>query len=139
MFRKIHSNRDPQATVFGELKKEFKPYVDKMQRGLKSIADTYPRFLFVMMVINITLSIVLVMTVFKRKGDPPKQKSVSVAAPLAGGFDRIREAGLALKETIRLKRKIDSLTHLKTLNRTDSAALITDLDSLRHIHLTQQP
>jgi len=139
MFRKIHSNRDPQATVFGELKKEFSPYVDKAQRGLKRIADAYPRFLFVMMVINITLSAILVMTVFKRKGDPPKQKTVNAAAPLSGGFDRIREAGLALKETIRLKRKIDSLTHLKTLSRTDSAALLSDLDSLRHIQLTQQP
>jgi len=139
MFRKIHSNRDPQATVFGELKKEFRPYVDKAQCGLKHIADAYPRFLFVMMVINITLSAILVMTVFKRKGDPPKQKTISAIAPLAGGFSRIREAGLALKETIRLKRTIDSLTHLKTLSGADSAALLNDLDSLRHIHLTQQP
>ncbi|MBS1500763.1 MAG: hypothetical protein JST32_01790 [Bacteroidetes bacterium] len=139
MFRKIHSNRDPQATVFGELRNEFRPYVDKMQHGLKRIADSYPRFLFIMMVINIILSIVLVMTVFKRKGDPPKPKIVNAATPLTGGFNRIRETGLALKETIRLKRGIDSLTHLKTLSKADSAQLLKDLDSLRHIQFTQYP
>lgn len=136
MFRKIHSNRDPQATFFQEIRKEFRPYFDKVQAGGKRIAQHYPRFLFVMMVINITLSIILVTTVFRRKGDPPKHKTVSVAAPLTNGFDRIAEAGLALKQTIRLKHQIDSLTHLKALSHTDSLALMTDLDSLRHIRLT---
>lgn len=139
MFRKIHSNRDPQATVFSELKKEFRPYVVKAQHGFKRFAECYPRFLFMMMIINITLSVVLVMTVFKQKGDPPKQKAINAATPIAGGFDRIRQAGLALRETIRLKREIDSITKLRTLTHPDSIALLNDLDSLRHIHLTQQP
>jgi len=136
MFRKIHSNRDPQATVFQEIRKEFKPYFDKLQSCCKRIAQHYPRFLFVMMIINITLSIILVTTVFKRKSDPPKQKPVNATAPLSDSFDRIAAAGLALRETIRLKHHIDSLTHLKALSHTDSLALMDDLDSLRHIRLT---
>lgn len=136
MFRKIHSNRDPDTTILKEVRKEFAPYFDKVQTGFRRIAQHYPRFLFVMMVINITLSVILVTTVFKRKGDPPKQKAVHLAAPLAGGFDRIRAAGDALRETIRLKHGIDSLTHLKSLSHTDSAALVNDLDSLRRIRLT---
>ena len=139
MFRKIHSNRDPDTTVLKEVRKEFAPYFDKAQAGFRHMAQHYPRFLFVMMVINITLSAILVTTVFKRKGDPPKQKPVHLTAPLAGGFDRIRAAGDALRETIRLKRGIDSLTHLKSLSHSDSAALINDLDSLRRIRLTIKP
>lgn len=136
MFRKLHSNRDPQATVFKELRKEFRPYFDKAQGRLKRLAKNYPRFLFVMMVINIALSVILVLTVFKRKGDPPKHPAANAATPLTNGFDRIREAGLALKTTIRLKHDIDSLTHLKTLSHADSAVLISDLDSLRRIRIT---
>src|ERR1700744_764312 len=88
MFRKIHSNRDPQATLFREIRKEFKPYFDRAQSGFKRLAQHYPRFLFVMMVVNITLSIILVTTVFKRKGDPSKHKTVNAALPLSTGFDR---------------------------------------------------
>jgi hypothetical protein len=79
------------------------------------------------------------MTVFKRKGDPPKKQHINAAAPLTGGFSRIEAAGQALKETICLKRGIDSLTHLKILSHTDSAALMNDLDSLRRIRLTINP
>ncbi len=136
MFRKIHSNRDPQVTVFKEIRKEFAPYFDKAQVGLRRMAQNYPRFLFVMMVINITLSAILVLTVCKRKGDPPKQTAIQVVSPVTSGFDRIREAGTALRGTIRLKRRIDSLTRLKSLSRADSIALVNDLDSLRHIRLT---
>ena len=136
MFRKIHSNRDPQVTVFKEIRKEFAPYFDKAQTGFRRMTQHYPRFLFVMMVINITLSAILVTTVCKRKGDPPKQKTIQVVSPVASGFDRIREAGDALRATIRLKHGIDSLTHQKSLSKADSIALMNDLDSLRHIRLT---
>lgn len=135
MFRKIHSNRDPQVTIFKEIRKEFAPYFDKAQAGFRRMALHYPRFLFVIMVINITLSAILVTTVFKLKGEPPKQKAMPVVSPVASGFDRIRKAGEALRATIRLKHGIDSLTHLKSLSRADSSALMNDLDSLRHIRL----
>ena len=136
MFRKIHSNRDPQVTVFKEIRKEFAPYFDKAQVAFRRMTQHYPRFLFVMMVINIALSAILVTTICKRKGDPPKQKMIRIVSPVASGFDRIREAGEALRATVRLKHGIDSLTHLRSLSKTDSIALMNDLDSLRHIRLT---
>ena len=139
MFRKIHSNRDPEATLFKEVRKEFAPYFDKAQGGFQRVARHYPRFLFVMMIVNITLSAILVTTVFKRKGDPPKQKRINTVAPLATGFNRIEAAGTALRETICLKRNIDSLAHLKSLSHADSAALLSDLDSLRRLRLTINP
>lgn len=139
MFRKLHSNRDPQATLFSELRKEFLPYFQKAQHGLRGIAASYPRFLFAMMVINIVLSIVLVLTVCRRKGEPPKTPDGNPAATISGDFDRIRAAGAAMQQTIRLKREIDSLTQLPALSRADTLRLSSDLDSLRHIHLTLNP
>lgn len=139
MFRKIHSNRDPQATVFSELRREFRPYLRAGQRRLRRFAGNYPRFLFGMMVINLTLSAVLVLTVFRRKDNAKHTHTVSAAAPISDGFDRIHAAGLALRETIRLKREIDSLTQLTALSRKDTIRLSSDLDSLRHIRLNLNP
>jgi len=136
MFKKIHSNRDPRDTVFREIKKEFLPYFDKAGQAVKSTADRYPKFLFWMMVINISLSVILVMTVFRPKGEPKKAPSLKVAGPMTGGFDQIMRVGDALRATINLKKQVDSLTRQKILSKADSAILLKDLDSLQHIRFT---
>ena len=136
MFRKIHSNRDPRDTVFREIKKEFRPYFDKAGRGLKKTADRYPKFLFWMMVINITMSAILCFTVFRHREPTKNAQPLKVAAPITDGFDRIISAGAALRETIRLKKQVDSLSKKSGLTQADSAALLKDLDSLQHIHRT---
>jgi hypothetical protein len=137
MFKKIHSDRDPRDTVISEIKKEFKPYFSKARHSLKGTAERYPKFLFGMMVINITLSVILCFTVFRHR-EPPPQKAlpVKLAAPVSGGLDRIIRAGAALQQTIRLKKQVDSITRKKTLTPADSAALLKDLDSLQRIHRT---
>ena len=141
MFRKIHSNRDPRDTVFREIKKEFRPYFDKAGRGLKKTADRYPKFLFWMMVINISLSVILVTTVFRPKGEPKKAPVLKITGPMTGGFDQIMRMGDALRVTISLKKQVDSLTRQTILSKTDSAVLLKDLDSLQHIRfaITRPP
>lgn len=136
MFKKIRSDRDPRDTVISELKNEFRPYFSKAGRGLKGAAERYPKFLFWMMVINISLSAILCFTVFRHKEKPVKLQPVKVAEPVSHGFDRIMEAGSALQQTIRLKKQVDSLTKKTMLTKTDSAVLLQDLDSLQHIHRT---
>ena len=136
MFKKIHSDRDPRDTVISEIKREFSPYFSKAGRGLKGTAERYPRFLFWMMVINITLSAILCFTVFRHKELPKKTQPVKVTAPVSNGFDQIIEAGTALRQTIRLKKRVDSITKKKALTHADSTALFNDLDSLQHIHRT---
>jgi len=133
MFKKITSDRDPRDTVFSELGKEFKPYVIKVRSCLHHMADSYPKFLFAMMVINILLSVILEMTVFKPPPEAKKAAAPVIAAPLSVGFDKIMQAGVALKQTIRLKRQVDSLTKSKHLSKADSIELLKDLDSLQHI------
>jgi hypothetical protein len=133
MFKKITSNRDPRDTVFSELGKEFRPYVSKMRTALKKCAHNYPRFLFWMMVINISLSVILVTTVFRPTPEPKKSKPPVRVSPVSQGFDQIMQAGFALKQTIRLKREVDSLTRINPMSNADSIRLLKDLDSLQHI------
>jgi hypothetical protein len=136
MFRKIHSNRDPRDTLYSEIKKEFRPYVNKAGGGLKSIADRYPKFLFWMMVINITLSVVLSFTVFRHKDKKAaaNTRPALLVNPVNSGFDEILRTGAELKSTILLKRKIDSLSAKKILSKTDSLALDSALDMLQNTH-----
>jgi hypothetical protein len=70
MFKKIRSDRDPRDTVLSELRKEFRPYFEKAGNGLEGVARKYPKFLFVMMVSGIILSIILCFTVFRHKELP---------------------------------------------------------------------
>jgi hypothetical protein len=51
------------------------------------------------------------------------------------GFDNIVAAGDALKQTIRLRREVDSITSKKHLSKSDSLSLLRDLDSLQHIRI----
>ena len=134
MFKKIHSNRDPRDTVFSELKKEFRPYIDGAGKRLKRAAERYPVFLFWLMVINISLSIVLVSTVFRRKEEPAKKHAVELS-PVSDGFDQLLAAGHRLKTVIALKKQVDSLVHKKQPNAADSAQLLRDLDSLQHLQI----
>ena len=134
MFKKIHSNRDPKDTVFSEIKKEFRPYFNKAGISLKRATERYPVFLFWMMVINISLSIVLVSTVFRRKEEPAKKHAVELS-PVSDGFDQLLAAGHRLKTVISLKKQVDSLVHKKQPNAADSAQLLRDLDSLQHLQI----
>jgi hypothetical protein len=136
MFKKIHSNRDPRDTVWSEVRKQFSPYFNEAGTGLKKTAEQYPKFLFWMMVVNITLSIVLVTTVFRPKKQLAKTPPINLVKPVSGGFDKIIEAGKALRATIGLKKQVDSITHKKLLDKADSAALLKDLDSLQHLSFT---
>jgi len=136
MFKKIHSDRDPRDTLVSEIKKEFRPYFSKAGRGLKGTVERYPKFLFCMMVVNITLSAILCFTVFRHKEIPAKTRQVEVTAPISDGFDRIMETGATLRQTIRLKKQVDSITKKKHLTSSDSTALFNDLDSLQHMHRT---
>ena len=133
MFKKIRSNRDPRDTVLTELRREFGPHFGNAKTKLRSVANNHPRFLFWMMVVNISLSAILCFTVFRHKELPVKTAPIRLSASVANGFDKIIQAGAALRITIALKKQVDSLTKKKTLSSADSATLLKDLDSLNHI------
>jgi hypothetical protein len=137
MFKKIRSNRDPEHTVYRELKKEFGVYFGKADNCLNSILTRYPKHAFALMVILMTVSIGLSFTVFRNKEKAAPRavhNSQSLFAPANDGFNRILETGAALKQTIGLKKQIDSLTAKSSLDHADSAALEKALDRLQQLN-----
>lgn len=136
MFRKIHSNRDPKDTLYSELKKEFSVYADKGSRFGKNVAAKYPRLLFGLMSSLLVASVVLAVALHHEMVPPEPVKTKPKTEVLNNGFDHILAAGAALRQTIRLRREVDSITTKKVLTKADSLTLVRELDSLQHIRLT---
>ena len=130
MFKKIHSNRDPGDTLYSEIKKEFGEYFHKAGSGTKSFTERYPKLLFGLMVICIAVSISVVFALRKHPAPPPK----ITVSPVSDGFSQILNLSAALKETIALKKQVDSLSKKRTLDKADSAALLNDLNRLQQIN-----
>ena len=130
MFKKIHSNRDPGDTLYSEIKKEFGGYFRKAGSGTRSFTERYPKLIFGLMVLCITVSISVVFALRKRPAPPPK----ITVSPVSDGFSQILNLSAALKETISLKKQVDSLSKKRTLDKADSAALLNDLNRLQQIN-----
>lgn len=136
MFKKLHSNRDPQVTVYSELKKEFGVYFGKAGNCFKGIIDHNPKFLYAAMVVLLLSSIGLSFTIF-RHNDPVAKVNPQPSKPVPtinDGFDRILETGAALKQAIALKKMVDSITHKNMLTKQDSTELENALDKLQQIN-----
>lgn len=137
MFKRIHSNRDPRDTLYSELKKEFSVYVDKGNGAFKRLACAYPRFIFGLMIALLVASLILAIALHRNMlpEDQVTKTQKARPVPVGEGFDNIMAAGAALKQTIRLRRQVDSITAKRTLSKPDSITLLRDLDSLQHIRI----
>lgn len=136
MWRKIHSNRDPRDTLFSELKKEFQPYVLKGAARFRSAAATYPRLFFAGMIVALLISLALSFTVFRQPDKVVTSVPKLRANPAADGFDQIMQATVKMRETIKLKHLVDSLTAKKQLSNADTLLLDSALDRLQQIRHT---
>jgi hypothetical protein len=132
MWKKIRSNRNPEHTVYSEIRKEFDPYFEKGRHQLRRFLEKSPKWIFGLMMLFIAASLVLTFTIFRH----PEKEKVSLKPPsvIHDGFDQILRAGAQLKETIRLKKIVDSISAKKPLSPTDSLGLVQALDSLQKIH-----
>lgn len=137
MWRKIHSNRDPRDTLYSELHKEFGTYFTIVRNVAKRLAESYPKCLFGAMVFLMALSLVLSFAVFHH---PEKAKTTMVKKvnPVEDGFDQIMLATGNIRETLHLKKMVDSISAKKQLTGADSALLDSALDRLSKIHQTLQ-
>ncbi|MBS1527804.1 MAG: hypothetical protein JST19_19325 [Bacteroidetes bacterium] len=138
MFKRIRSNRDPRDTLYSELSKEFSVYADKGTAAFRSFIGRYPRQVFGAMIMLLLASLLFAVLLHGRMlpKDATTKPLKSGKQPLDEGFERIVSAGAALKQTIHLRRKVDSLTAKKALTRGDSILLLRDLDSLQQIRIT---
>jgi len=134
MWKKIRSNRNPEDTVYSEIRKEFSPYFEKAGAGLNIFLQKFPKGVFGLMVVLMIVSLVMTFTIFRHPEQQTKPVPKTTIQPLHDGFDQILRAGAQLKETIRLKKIVDSISAKKQLSGHDSIALVQALDSLQHIH-----
>lgn len=133
MWRKIHSNRDPRDTLFSELHKEFKSYFSVAESAGKRMVSAYPKLIFWSMVILMTSSATLSFTVF-RHHEKAIVKVVGNNEPVEDGFNQILQTTGDIRETMKLKKLVDSLSAKKQLAPSDSALLDSALDKLSRIH-----
>jgi hypothetical protein len=133
MFKRIHSNRDPNVTVWSELQKEFGCYFNKAGTFIKSICINQPKTVFGLMISLLLLSAVLSFTLFRHP--IPVQKVVVKKPVVEDGFGRILETTAALQRTLALKKEVETILGKGHLTASDSLALNRALDSL---HLIQQ-
>ena len=143
MFRKIHSNRDPQATVIAELKNEFKIYFEKSSVAITQKMQKRPKFVFIIMVSSMLLSAGLSFTVFRNKKTADKGNEMLHPKPkvnaISDGFDQISKTARLIKQTLHLKQEIDSISAKRTLTKQDSDMLENDLDQLRWLNQPSKP
>jgi len=134
MFRKIHSNRDPNATVLTELRKEFKIHFERCSTKITQKLESNFKVSFSLMITLIIISAGLSFTVFRNK--EPAEKSVKhpKVNVVSDGFDQISTTAAAIRQTINLKQAVDSLTRKKNLSKRDSDLLDSDLIKLEQLN-----
>jgi hypothetical protein len=135
MFRKIHSNRDPGVTVWSELRQEFGSYFNRAGSSAQALCTSRPKTLFGLMLALLLLSAVLSFTLFRHPPAPPQKTKAAVRQPavIEDSFSRILETGAALKQTLTLKKEVETILARGKLSHTDSLALNSALDSLQLI------
>lgn len=132
MWRKIHSNRDPRDTLYSEIHKEFGTYFTIAGNFIKRLLNAHPRIIMGLMIALIVASTGLSFTVFRHR----EAKETHVEKPVSAvgdGFSKILQTAAKIKEGLRLKKLIDSLSTRKQLSSADSALLENALDSLQQI------
>lgn len=134
MFRKIHSNRNPDDTIWRSLMTEFAVYINKAKSNFKSLLIAYPKHAYAIMVLLLLGSMLLTLTI----GKPAKPKSLpensrSLTQPARDGLSRLITGAGQFSESIRLKEEISAILAKDSLNGADSVHLEKAIDRLHQL------
>lgn len=141
MFKRIHSNRDPNDTIWKELHREFGIYFQKTGRSFGLICVNYPKLLFGLMIALLAGSAILSFTIFRSPATPAAKKVVLTKQPartIDDGFSQIMATGIALKHTLDLKKNVEAILAKGRLTHSDSTILENALDSLQQLQHQNQ-
>jgi hypothetical protein len=141
MFRKIHSNRDPSVTLFGELRKEFAVYYNKGMQKLESLFKAYPYQCYAVMLILIPLSSTYVFILNPQPGSANVPQQILKTQPVSDSFSGMIQIGNSLARTISLKKEIEAIVAKDSLTAKDGLRLESALAELEQIDqsLKQKP
>lgn len=138
MFRKIHSNRNPEDTLLTEIRKEFAVYIDSISGAIVYFLKKNPNLVYTLMLLFLGASMVLSFTVLRDKKQKLTVSKNVLLNPAPNGFSRILQTAAALKESIQLKAQIELLIAKDTLSKADSLFLIKAIDSLHQLSLPHE-
>ena len=148
MFKKIHSNRQPQDTLYASIKTEFAPAFDKVDNKFQSLLRLYPKTIFIGMIFLMVVSGILSFTLFRNKPSSSNKGMLTINKGNAKEreINRKTDSGMAgillitqkLMAGIRLKQKIEGLIKQPILSHSDSANLLIAIDSLEMIRKTNK-
>jgi hypothetical protein len=133
MLKKIRSNRNPGDTLFREVRREFGRYFLYAEKALERSSSKHPRRYFYTMVFAMFLSMILSFTFFRNRERPRIIPVAKIIAPASDGFERILQTTGEIRQTLALKKIIDSIASKKTLSSRDSLLLDSALNRFREI------
>lgn len=128
MFKKTTSNKS-ESSVWKEIGSEFSKYTVHLRKCVRSKLSTYPKQVFMFMVLCILISICCFFML-------PRQKEVKIvknpklSAPIADGMGNIFGSISDLKEVLELQAVLEGLLKKDNLDKQDSMILIQIKDRL---------
>jgi len=135
MFQRIRSNRDPEKTIWSEVKPIVSPYFSKANAGFSSILKRQGKLIYACMIIVIIASVILSFTVFDTADNPldnPIPSATGVQRPHQNDESLLPKIDM-LQSTLMLRKSIDSLLSKKVLTRQDSLYLVSAITKLEAI------
>lgn len=128
MFKKITSNRS-ESSVWKEIGNEFSRYTIHFRRCVRSKLSTYPKQVFMFMVLCILISICCFFMLPRQK-EVKMVKNPQLSAPIADGMGNIFGSISDLKEVLELQAVLEGLSKKDNLDKQDSMILIQIKDRL---------
>lgn len=138
MFRKITSKNegDGKTSVFAEFKKEFGWVADSVVAKTNSMVASYPKQIFIGMVVIILISFVLRFTVLSTDHKKPKKDS-AVLGPSINALTKptteINQKMKVIDDATNLRAQINAVMFKDTLTREDSLFIIKSNRKLKQM------
>jgi hypothetical protein len=135
MLQKIRSNRDPEKTIWSELRPIVAPYFSKANAGFSSVLKKQGKVIYAGMVVVIIVSAILSFTVFSTTDNPldnPLPSTTGIQSPHRKEENLLPKIEM-LQSTLMLRKSIDSLLSKKVLTHQDSLSLVSAITKLEAI------
>lgn len=128
MFKKITSNKS-ESSIWKEIGNEFSRYTVHLRRCVRSKLSTYPKQVFMFMVLCIVISICFFFMLPRQK-EVKMGKNAKLSAPIADGVGNIFGSISDLKEVLELQAVLEEISKKDNLDKQDSMILIQIKDRL---------
>lgn len=128
MFKKIISNKS-ESSVWNEISREFSRYTVQLKRFVRSKLSTYPKQVYMFMVLCILVSIGCFFLLPRQK-EVKMEKNPKLSVPITNGMGNIFGSISDLKEVLELQAILEGLSKKDNLDKQDSIILIQIKDRL---------